>query len=377
MRFRLFASKSLVVSIGMLLTTAIANAQSKPKSVSQTPGNPSVTDAAPGVIRPSDGLLTYEEAVRAQVYIPAHETEVHTAFVRVRVHFVEDRFNNAVYLSAFDDIKAELLDASGAKKQVYSASLSKNPTIDAGMASSIAKLEFQSRPNPGDRLVMTLGPLTTTHVLTDDTFKWDAVGLIDRGKRLPWSVAYADVLYAPERPDWLTITDAKLLQGRDGVSQLQVTVSNVTKEARPLLSMTLDASSPKTSRIKCRVGDKPQTATFIWEKRGSTARPAAETNLDAVQLPVPITFRLLGRCSSYTMEAIAPLSEEAPANATTVLSFRLKELPKTAKAGAPATMADWKNKRISIATPPGSIVKPKWFVFASPLRNGEKEADAQ
>ncbi len=347
--------------MGMLLTTAIANAQSK---------------SAPGVIRPTDGFLTYEEAVRAQVYIPAHETEVHTAFVRMRARFVEDRFNNAAYLSAFDDLKAELIDASGAKKQVYSTSLSKDPTIDAGSGARMAMLQFDSRPKPGDRLVMTLGPLATTHVLTDNTFKWDAVGLIDRGKRLPWSIAYADVLYEPERPDWLTITDAQLLQGRDGVSLLRVTVSNVTKEARPLLSMSLNASSPKTSRIKCRVGDKPQTATFKWEKHGSSARPTAETNLDGVQLQVPIQFRLLGRCSPYTMEATVPLSEEVPADATKVLSFRLKELPKTAKAGAPVTMADWKNKRISITTHPGSIVKPKWFVVAS-VHKDEKGAEAQ
>jgi hypothetical protein len=368
MRFRLFASKSLVAAIGMLLTTAAASAQSKSKDVKQTPGNQPVTDPAPGVIRPTDGFLTYQEAVRAQVYIPSHETQVHTAFVRMRVRFAEKRFNKAAYLSAFDDIEAELFDASGAKKQVHSASLSEDPTIDAGSASWIARLEFDSRPNPGDRLAVTLGPFTANHVLADNTFKWDAVGLIDRGKRLPWSIAYADVLYEVERPDWLTITDAQLRQGRDGVSLLRVTVSNVTKEARPLLSMTLDASSPKTSRIKCRVGDKPQTATFKWEKLGSTAKPAAETNLDGVHLPVPIKFRLQGRCSGYTMEATVPLSEEVPANATKVLSFRLKELPKTEKAGAPVTMTDWKHKQISITTDAGSTVKPNWFAVASPLR---------
>jgi hypothetical protein len=155
---------------------------------------------------------------------------------------------------------------------------------------TIVALEFARRPEAGDRLRLSIGPVSYEHVVSDESFKWETTvfdpDYYNVGRAAPWTVAFAEVQYEHQRPDWLTITDAQLLNGRDGISLLRATVSNPTDETRPLLAMRFTASQPRIRNdINCAQGDLPQTVVLRWEKEQSGEKLAADTSLDGVENP--------------------------------------------------------------------------------------------
>src|SRR5262249_53135538 len=74
-------------------------------AIQLTPGKAS-SDFTPKIIRPVAAFLNHKEAVTAE-YIGDNKLQVHTAFVRIRLRFLEERFNKATYFSAFDSISAK------------------------------------------------------------------------------------------------------------------------------------------------------------------------------------------------------------------------------------------------------------------------------
>jgi hypothetical protein len=246
-------------------------------------------------------------------------------------------------------------------ERVNTKFVSVDRTTNQKTFTAIAALEFSGRPVAGDRLALSLGPVGNEHVLSEGSFKWETTEFgpssLQNGK-LPWAVAYSEVLYEATRPHWLTITEAQLLEGRDGVSLLRATVSNPTEEARPLLSMTF-STSRYPSFFACDIGDPIQTVVLRWEKQDSPEQITAETSLSGVEIPVQIKYNFGSRCNGYNIRALIPLSESIPANVTKIVSVRMKELPVPpanlkSQIGAD-TILSWPSKWISLFSDQGVI----------------------
>jgi hypothetical protein len=155
-----------------------------------------------------------------------------------------------------------------------------------------------------------------------------------------------------------TITDAQILEGKDGVSLLRVTVSNPTDEARPLSSLTFDASHPKRNKkVKCYKADKAHDLVLRWEKQNTSDKLTAETTLKGVEVPVKIHYRSMGACSDYHMSAVVPLSDSIAANTSKIVSLRLKELPEIRTSSKPVgRIVSWPQKTVSIYNKDGKLV---------------------
>jgi len=155
-----------------------------------------------------------------------------------------------------------------------------------------------------------------------------------------------------------TITDAQILEGKDGVSLLRVTVSNPTDEARPLSSLTFAASHPKRNKkVKCYKADKAQDLVLRWEKQRTSDKLTAETTLEGVEVPVKIHYRARGACSNYHMSAVVPLSESIAANTSKIVSLRLKELPEIRTSSKPVgRIVSWPQKTVSIYNKDSKLV---------------------
>jgi pimeloyl-ACP methyl ester carboxylesterase len=365
----------------------------------------SESDLQTGVIRPVSEFLTHDEAVKwavgraveVQGYQGSDNVKVHTLFIKVAFRFLDSRFNNAAYFAAFDSIKADWKGEFGRSRGRVSAQLL--PIVldsKSGTFMRIAKLDFSGKPIAGDRLILSLGPITSDHVLSDESFRWEATGSLpyQKGDKVfPWKIAFAEVRYESKRPDWLTITDAQMLNGRDGVALIRIVISNPTDDTRPLLSMSLSLRHPRFSADACVGPDTTQIVVFKWEKSEVSEQLTAETTLHGVEVPVEIISRLEGSCSDYSISANVPLSASVPANTTEVVSLRLKEMPslpmkktmrKTRKTSSflqtfdldtipLSNFVNWPSKSISIHSDQSSIVKPDSFYLISPTETLKNE----
>src|SRR5215469_12703815 len=159
------------------------------------------------------------------------QTQIHTAFLRIRFRFLDNQFNNPSYFASFDRSEVNWISKLDRPNNEASARLlSTVVPADRGSFTAIVMLEFSTTPEIGDRLVVILGPIANEHTVSDASFKWitDAFDPARKKTPIPWATAFAEVNYEMQRPDWLTITDAQLLRGRDGVALLRATVNNPT-----------------------------------------------------------------------------------------------------------------------------------------------------
>jgi pimeloyl-ACP methyl ester carboxylesterase len=120
-------------------------------------------DSMTGVIYPVDAFLSHEQAVKAQGYLFDKETQTHTVFMRINFRFLENRLNNIVYFASFDDVSIKWISKSGdsvGTARFVSAPSETNPET----FTAIVKLEFSRRPEAGDRLDLSIGPVSYKHV---------------------------------------------------------------------------------------------------------------------------------------------------------------------------------------------------------------------
>src|SRR5262245_57818686 len=127
--------------------------------------------------------------------------------------------------------------------------------------------------------------------------------------------------------EWLVITGARLVEGRDEIFTLNATLNNPTNTPASIVAMGFKASAPrKNSRVRCKKADKTETKIVRWQKEESSDQAAAGAS-GGIEIPVRVKYRLRGACSPYSIEAEVPLSESVPAGAKKSISLRLKEMP--------------------------------------------------
>jgi hypothetical protein len=228
-------------------------------------------------------------------------------------------------------------------------------------------LKFVGEPPVGASLELKIGPITKRHVITVETFTWEAIKYDEHDKGNPWWVAASDVLYEIDRPTWIVVSDAELLKGGDGISLLRATVTNPTDLAASLREMHLFARYPFDSGIRCDRGDPVDMANLKWEKI-ITGKPAAvTTTLKGTEVSAKVSYNLSGVCSGgYSLNASIPISESIAPHTEKQIFLKLKEMPgvvakrpsKPIQTVPPQDLGQWPLLQLTIESGGGTLLKP-------------------